>query len=657
MELAIEEDYTARQSQAYSSLNRLFSADFDPKLIYETIEMTRNSAGDAKASIWERLSYLANTAIQLFHVIPSNPTSFTDMCTAGQFALSLFGLNLGTKSSNEDIILQQRQGVLFLLYTTFTFDSFVDFPCGHFALKYEYYRQLQGRLGAKTASCGEIAAMELGCWCCNYDVSEAISRSCAGFEPLPMVSPVNPVAKCGLCQRDYEEKLPGLCPEHDICPTCAIKTYVTACYDCNPCCKTKRSRSDLLMLRNAVKTRFAGLIPLLTMVKHDKKVENSEAYAQKCKTCDKQYVFEASHSICEKCVLSQQANRQKFTGKSMDRAASQQPASMSKLPPASALSTTAAETRARQGQLAHPGKQHKTPNSTADLAKSSPGDGTCAGVPSMNRSNSAQEPLPDNYNAAVRIEGEFTLNRPASVAMPGVGMRKGSDSQKGIHGGDEERKTPAEERKEGEGQWATRIQRVEIQSEIENEEGMSNQDLHRLRAKCTICQTKYSQEDEAYFCPGACRCRRCVIEAMVDVSSSNVCKLCHHPFQPNVFRLTNAGRKRCHVCGIAVDQGEMEKSANCAICIKCVVVSSTMEWLFIPTLKGSCRIHSKSFSIDTEYYNAVKTRDPYSACCAFNHLEGKRLKCGHYVCRTHKEHLRFCRACQAPVEQPLPHQS
>jgi len=170
------------------------------------------------------------------------------------------------------------------------------------------------------------------------------------------------------------------------------------------------------------------------------------------------------------------------------------------------------------------------------------------------------------------------------------------------------------------------------------------------RIRCAICQSPYSREDEAYFCPGACRCRRCAIEILVEVPADYTCKWCGGSFEPEVLRAANMGRKRCHVCGIAVDIAEMA-SGKCLICIKCVVLSNEREYFILPMIKGKCRLHPKTlFPIDTQYYKIVRERDLHFACCSFDYNERKVLHCGHTVCATHQKHLRFCRSCQAPVK-------
>jgi len=169
--------------------------------------------------------------------------------------------------------------------------------------------------------------------------------------------------------------------------------------------------------------------------------------------------------------------------------------------------------------------------------------------------------------------------------------------------------------------------------------------------QCKTCQLRYIPEDEAYFCPQACRCRHCVIEALVEVRGADICTCCQFSFKPNVLQLVNMGWKRCHVCGIVVKQEEVA-TASCTICIKCVTISEEKTFLGLLTPKGRCQYHSVTpFPINMQYYRVIREKDAYSACCSFNLIEGKRLNCGHYVCRTHSEHLKFCRTCNKAVQR------
>ena len=629
-----------RKSAAFNSLVKLFSANLEQKVLYETVEMVKKAQFEGKFAIWERLDYLGNVLIQRFQVVPGNQMSFAGLCAAGEFSLSLFGLDLGPKFPFETIVLQQKQGVLFLLYTHFTTDSFVDFPCGHFALKYEYYRLLQGQLGSRAASYGDFRAMNILCWCCQSDVSEAIARSCAGELPLPRGFTGNYTAICDFCTCNYEVKLPGLCPNHSICPICAIKNYTTATFDVNRCCQTQRSDSDLFVFRNAMERQFSEYLPMLEMVKHDKRVAFFKQFVVICAACKEEYVFDKFQDICEKCrILANPKPRQRqplcpvclknpLTSPADTKCDICQ--NMQKLGITTQGEKPAvAADRVRSRQLAFPGKP-----STADTALNWTGSSFQEDYPAVSRANSTQEQQAVSLRGPDRREGNWFDESSHRV--------KRTD-------GSEERKKRTESDTKG---------RVKVDIPKDPESAVSQPGRHGKPSKCMTCQAQYSREDEAYFCPGACRCRRCAVEALVDAFSSGKCRFCQNPFQQEVLRAANMGRKRCHVCGIAVDKAEMAPHTTCSICIKCVVLSDERELWVIPTIKGKCRLHPKTvFPIDTQYYKTVRERDPHSACCSFEYTEGKVLKCGHTVCGTHQKSLLFCRACQAPAELLYRHQT
>jgi len=212
-------------------------------------------------------------------------------------------------------------------------------------------------------------------------------------------------------------------------------------------------------------------------------------------------------------------------------------------------------------------------------------------------------------------------------------------------------KIPMEEEKAKNREIRPEYLPVNIPQVASYQEKRQNSGLFPSQSQCRVCQLRFIPEDEAYFCPAACRCRHCVIEAVVEVPAANVCKYCQRPFQSNVLQLANMGRKRCHVCGIVVKQEEVA-TTSCTICIKCVIISEEKTFLGLWTHKGKCQYHSATlFPVNMQYYRAVREKDAYSACCSFNLIEGKQLNCGHYVCRTHSEHLKFCRTCKKAVQR------
>lgn len=637
MELAAEQGYWTRESPAYTCLRRLFSQDSEQKVLFEAVKMLKKAQIEEKSAIWEKLDSLGKVLMQRFQVIPENPMSFASLCAEGEFALSLFGLELGPKCPFEAVILQQKQGVLFLLYSSFTDESFVDFPCGHFALKYEYYRQLQGLLGSRAASSAEIQTLGIPCWSCQSDVSEAISRSCAGERPLPLEVKGDFTSKCGFCGWKYEGKLPGLCKVHDICPKCAIKHYTTANFDLNRCCHTQMTDYDLLMFREAVEMQFPEYIPLLEMVKHDKKVANFKFLAAICAVCREKYALDESN-ICEKCknLASSKASNIQFTVDRLCPVCRKAP-----LTTGTKCDICKKAETVKTRKLAHPGMPNTT-GSALDLTQSNPGSSSQEDFPAMNRANSTQEKQTGSWEQG-RRGGKWSDqagNRPTSVER----RREGRAEAMQGYGEVEERKKWTESDDKG------RVKALPANLP-EEDSGLETSDSQGKPRKCRTCNAPYTREDEDYFCPGACRCRRCAVEALVEVPTPCICKLCGGQYQPEVLKRANMGRKRCHVCGIAVDIAEMTSNMKCIICIKCVVISEERTFLVIPKIKGKCRLHPKTlYSIDTQYYQSIRERDPHSACCSFEYTEGKVLKCGHTVCATHQKHLLFCRACQAPVD-------
>ena len=174
--------------------------------------------------------------------------------------------------------------------------------------------------------------------------------------------------------------------------------------------------------------------------------------------------------------------------------------------------------------------------------------------------------------------------------------------------------------------------------------------------KCLQCGAKYTSEDNAYFCAQHCRCHRCVIEGLCE-GTGNACKLCHNPYQLETISLANRGHKRCHVCCIAVDIEEIEATAACRLCHKCVTLSDERTWLGLKKAKGVCRMHQGNiFDIDKDFYANLQAKKPFSksACCQSATPSDTRLPCGHFVCAIHKEHLKFCRNCQSSVSQVTP---
>lgn len=166
---------------------------------------------------------------------------------------------------------------------------------------------------------------------------------------------------------------------------------------------------------------------------------------------------------------------------------------------------------------------------------------------------------------------------------------------------------------------------------------------------CKVCQAAFTFEDLAYQCTGSCRCKSCAIEALAETNSS-ICRFCFTAIPPSVFNLVNRGVHRCHICGIALEEQELEHNAKCLICCRCTTVEIKEKFMFFKAKKGRCRLcKDEAFEINEMKYAEMKSKQQIWGCCEKATGRDTKLDCGHYVCSRHEEHLRSCRACQAFV--------
>ena len=167
-------------------------------------------------------------------------------------------------------------------------------------------------------------------------------------------------------------------------------------------------------------------------------------------------------------------------------------------------------------------------------------------------------------------------------------------------------------------------------------------------ATCATCERRYTDEDRAYQCSKACQCCNCIIQALVGSESKASCEICggFYPFDGRNLALR--GYKQCHVCGIAIKLDEFELSAPCQLCQDCVTVIKHSILGFSAKVYGTCRLCSpkKTFRIEEGYYKQRRVVERVSACCGRRSPRDWKLKCGHWVCGTHRETLKHCRACQ-----------
>jgi len=165
---------------------------------------------------------------------------------------------------------------------------------------------------------------------------------------------------------------------------------------------------------------------------------------------------------------------------------------------------------------------------------------------------------------------------------------------------------------------------------------------------CRVCGEAYTIKDKEYQCPGACRCRHCIIE----VRARKVvifCKNCNENFPKGTRKLIDDSFDRCHICGIAVKCTEMERLAPCNnVCRRCVLLNLKPNTRVSKSTKAFCPCNPEiTFTIDPQRYKDLAEM-PISACCTRATLEDQDLSCSHRVCKTHETNLKVCRSCQRP---------
>jgi hypothetical protein len=163
-------------------------------------------------------------------------------------------------------------------------------------------------------------------------------------------------------------------------------------------------------------------------------------------------------------------------------------------------------------------------------------------------------------------------------------------------------------------------------------------------AICRICENAFTSEDGPYQCPGACRCRYCIIESFGG-KKVTYCKWCSGQFPAETHRLIEKF-KRCHTCHIAVPSEDMEPTSSCQkVCKRCVVLALKPGGK-ISYSNASCRCSpAKTFNVESLVYKALAEK-PIGACCERATDADPKLSCGHPVCKIHAGDLKFCRSCQ-----------
>jgi hypothetical protein len=135
---AEQQKWEQNDSPAFRSLLKLCENEAELKEIARnTVRMMSNSPGE-KEQIWRNICELSTKYTSFVSINPNYPPSFEAMCTSAGFALNIIGTRISVKLPSVEIALYQHQRVLFLLYSTFTRESFLNYPCGHFCVKYDY---------------------------------------------------------------------------------------------------------------------------------------------------------------------------------------------------------------------------------------------------------------------------------------------------------------------------------------------------------------------------------------------------------------------------------------------------------------------------------------------------------------------------------------
>ena len=572
-----------------------------------------------KERIWEMMCNFKQELQNRFQLNPENPSTFAPMSQAGEFQLNLLNVSLGSARSSLEVVLKQHKGTLFALYSAFTFDSFVDFPCGHFDLKYDYFKALAAQFPGKAVNIETMRTADMRCKWCQNDVSDAICSVLMGNEATFTDSDGG---KCEICKRNCENRIPGRCKIHNCCEICYVKNYLTENYGKTPCCKQKLSDSSVLMLRNHIVSEYKWAVGLLELVKHDKKVKIMNRLKQVCVRCGKNYVL--SQTVCEECRT---------------------------LPPCPVPPKPRICTGCRQvvtdsagtkcvncSKEKLPGEDRQLYERRPPLTRKQLGEGNCM---SEETEEEAEVRKP---NEGMGRGNERTGNRSKSSLRVGARDEPALERVKSTEGTKTMARAPP-----GSPQFVRGGRRWLEEGKTEENKQEAGHEEAKKRVICAICGVTYTGEDEKYFCPNRCFCMVCSYETYT--GRHNQCGYCFQSLSDEVYRQINKKYSRCHVCGIAVPAQSMEPAAKCALCMKCVKLVLEHSWIGPDKLVGTCRVHNTKFKVGSGVYRSLMDAKKLSttACCSISNSTRRPAPCGHLVCRTHQSHLKFCRTCQKPT--------
>jgi len=263
LELAIEGAHL-QGNPAFRSFLSVLSQT--PQEANQAIAHFTAAQGD-KAALYQLVLQLASASGPLRSLNAHNPASFQSLCTTAGFSLNstYFGV-AGDTNTGVEIAMGLHNNHLFLLYPNYTIDSFVDFPCGHYHLKYAYFQLLQRQFNQHAAAYDDFAKVQLAC-SCGCSVLKAVYSSCFS-SPFPVPSRATSQSSCYMCNRlcSAEDR----CEEHWCCLACRGKNYLAGSFRYMPCCKREISEIRMWELREKMRKSCEHLEAIMADLRHDK---------------------------------------------------------------------------------------------------------------------------------------------------------------------------------------------------------------------------------------------------------------------------------------------------------------------------------------------------------------------------------------------------
>lgn len=262
MELTLEQRYFP-DNPAYRSFLCLLSQS--NQAADQALTQFDSVQGNKEAS-WQLVEQLACASGPLLSLYPHNPDCFPAICEAAGFSLTITSFcEAGDAAQGVQVAMGLQNGMLFLLYPHYTRDSFVDFPCGHYHLKYHFFELLQKQFTGKAVAYTDFAQAQLSCFC-GCSVQKAVYDSCFLYK-TPTSSIASPYC-CHICHRDCKDD--QKCGDHWCCLACSEKNYFTANFRLTPCCKRELNDREMRHLRKNMRKTCPHLKKIRANLQHDK---------------------------------------------------------------------------------------------------------------------------------------------------------------------------------------------------------------------------------------------------------------------------------------------------------------------------------------------------------------------------------------------------